>query len=119
MEREPMHLKIDGDILEVTIKGRTYIGCIAGCVDNYFLSMLKINQPNNILFKLAGINDEHLFQREILGYSTKKGVYPYCHTREDVIRLAKAVVDYNNGQFQIKGDFFLRKRKNIKFNFNL
>ncbi|MDE5987279.1 MAG: hypothetical protein K2H16_08415, partial [Prevotella sp.] len=103
-EREPMQLEIIGNTLTVTIKSRCCEGHICEYAKNYFLksyflSMSISHENDDILFKLAGIKDIYGFQKKILGYSDEdKGTFPHCCTREDVIKLVKAVVDYNNSQ---------------------
>lgn len=114
---EHIRLEIDGDLLKVYIGNLHYNCCVHNNAFGYFFEMGEVD--NGFLFEVADIRDKYLFQREILGYSTEDGRFPYCHTREDVIKLAKAVVDYNNGQFKGNGVLSLKKRKNIKFNFNL
>lgn len=116
-KREPMQLEIDGNMLTIKIRNQNYICCVLYGLKGYYLNVSIAN--DDFLFKEAGIKDKYQFQKEILGYSMEIGVFPSCHTREDVITLTKAIVDYNNGQLQLKGNFFLKERKNIKFNFNL
>lgn len=122
--KEQMLLEIHGDEIIVTICETRYYGKIdKDFVMGYYLSMS--NCDNSILFDLAVIEDRFEFQRDILGYSTNEGIFPYCQNMVDVIKLVKAVVDYNNRHV---GDCFncplanrieLRKRLPIKFNFNL
>lgn len=86
--------------------------------DGFFL--VFPNTTNDFIFNYVGIKDPFLFQDEILGYTTGEGNFPYCYTREDVIKLANAIVDYYNKRVtDVNNPFFLRKTKYIKFKFNI
>lgn len=109
---------IKGDSIIMRIKDKTSRGRIEHYSLGYYIHVesAKNGIKNNILFDWAGIEDIQEFQENVLGYSSTEGAFPYCKTREDVIKLAKAIVDYGNGCFV---SVRLKKRKHITFNFNL
>lgn len=117
-----MTLSVDGDYIEITTPTETITGNI---VKNHFgLYFCKfLSKCNDYIFEKALIREIRSFQEEVLGYSNRDGLFPYCLTREDVIKLVKAVVAYNNMRVprnkKHKGSLSLRQREHIKFNFNL
>ncbi len=117
-----MTLSVNGDYIEVTTQTETIRGFIAKTYSGlYYCSLLS--EYNDYIFEKALMRNLYSFQDEVLGYSNHCGLFPYCRTREDVIKLVKAVVAYNNmrvpGNKKHKGSLSLRQRAHIKFNFNL
>ena len=90
-----MQLEIDGDSLYFTISNKKYpTKIIYKALREFYLVGVDCTFiEDDLLFKAAGIKDKEQFQREILGYSFNTLCFPSCHTREDVIKLAKAIVD--------------------------
>lgn len=111
-----MGFSMVGDVIRIDTKNNRKIGNIVKCGRLYFLGIVAAG--NDILFDLAGIENKREFQENVLGYSDD-GDFPFCKTREDVIKLVKAIVDYNNSRLSCKTGFLLKKRKHITFNFNL
>lgn len=94
-KRERMKLEIDSDTVCFKTDHETYSSTIEhGDSTGWYLRGTIFN--NGLLFTNVGIEDVGQFQREILGYSFDTYCFPSCYTREDVIKLAKALVDYNN-----------------------
>lgn len=121
-EREYMVLSVDGDYFAITTPTETIIGNICKMPFGLYYCNLS-HKYNDYIFEKALMREIGSFQEEVLGYSNYDGIFPYCRTREDVIKLVKAVVDYNNlrvpGNTKYKGSLSLRQREHIKFNFNL
>lgn len=125
MEKKLMTFHINGDTVYFTTDHETYSSKIVhGDFTGWYLRGSIFNHKNQFFIN-AGIEDVKQFQLEILGYSFDTYCFPSCHTREDVIKLVEALVDYNNRHV---GDRFdcplanrieLRKRLPIKINFNL
>lgn len=121
-EREYMALSVDGDYIEITTLTETIRGFISKTYSGLYYCNL-LSESNGYIFEKALMIEIGFFQEEVLGYSDGRGEFPYCRTREDVIKLVKAVVAYNNmrvpGNKKHKGSLSLRQRAHIKFNFNL
>lgn len=84
----------------------------ASIKENCFGFFLDVEDENNdILFKVVGIDNIREFQWKILGYKDEMcGSFPYCKSKDDVIKLLKALVSvYNNP----------KRYKHIKFKFKL
>lgn len=72
--------------------GSIYKGIIT--CDNFNLFYLNIYYyPNSIIF--PEIEKKYTFQQKILGYTSNSGRFPYCKTREDVLKLLKALQYYD------------------------
>ena len=57
--------------------------------DGFFISS---NYINSILFNICGVKKYEL-QMKVLGYSDEMGTFPYCHTKEDAIKLFTAILE--------------------------
>ena len=57
--------------------------------DGFFISS---NHINSILFDRCAIKKYEL-QMKVLGYSDEMGTFPYCHTKEDAIKLFAAILE--------------------------
>ena len=57
--------------------------------DGFFISS---NHTNSILFDRCAIKKYEL-QMKVLGYSDEMGTFPYCHTKEDAIKLFTAILE--------------------------
>ena len=57
--------------------------------DGFFISS---NHINSILFDRCAIKKYEL-QMKVLGYSDGMGRFPYCRTKEDVIKLFTAILE--------------------------
>ncbi len=57
--------------------------------DGFFISS---NHINSILFNICAVKKYEL-QMEILDYSNEKGIFPYCYTKEDAIKLFTAILE--------------------------
>ncbi len=130
-EREYMTLSVNGDYFEITTPTEAIVGDIDKAPFGLYYCNFSRKHYNNIflrkhydyIFEKALMREIGSFQEEVLGYSNYDGIFPYCRTREDVIKPVKAVVAYNNmrvpGNKKHKGSLSLRQREHIKFNFNL
>ena len=63
-------------------------------LDGFFISS---NHINSILFDRCAIKKYEL-QMKVLGYSDEMGTFPYCHTKEDAIKLFTAILEIFNNQ---------------------
>lgn len=123
-KREYMKLSVVGVDIIITTPTETIEGFIA-C---YPCCFCITGHSNEYIFEKANIRNIKGFHKKILGYCdyfVSQTGFPYSKTSEDVIKLVRAVVDYNNRHV---GDHFdcplanrieLRKKHPIKFNFNL
>ena len=57
-------------------------------IAGYFISS---NGSNSILFEISKIK-KYEFQRNTLGYSSDNGIFPYCKTKEDAMKLFNAIL---------------------------
>ena len=57
-------------------------------IAGYFISS---NGSNSILFEISKVK-KYAFQRNILGYSSDNGIFPYCKTKEDAMKLFNAIL---------------------------
>jgi len=81
-------LIIKDNHVELTNKYGRYIGKIERDNEGFYLYVSN-GKENNCLFLDANI-DKLLLQQTILGYNDRgDGVWPYCRTKEDVIKLLK------------------------------
>lgn len=123
-EKEYMKLSVVGEDIIITTPTETIEGIIGHSPYFFYIN----GHDKEYIFEKANIRDIKGFQKKMLGYCdyfVSRAGFPYCKTSEDVIKLLRAVVDYNNRHV---GDCFncplancieLKKRLPIKFNFNL
>ena len=57
-------------------------------IAGYFISS---NGDNSILFEISKVK-KYEFQRNTLGYSSDNGIFPYCKTKEDAMKLFNAIL---------------------------
>lgn len=63
-------------------------------ISGYFIHFKKL-ESNNMIFLLLEL-DELDFQEKVLDYvDTENGIFPYCRTAEDAIKLLDELILYN------------------------
>ena len=67
--------------------------------DGYFINFIRL-ETNAILFLLLDM-DPLDFQEKILNYvDTEDGIFPYCRTAEDAIKLLDELILYNYNNYK-------------------
>ncbi len=75
-------------------------------------------KPNDTRFEIVGIKNKYEFQKKVLGYNcTIMSDFPYCKSRDDVIKLLKELVSIYNKKHGCSN--LGKPLKRIKLNFKL
>ena len=112
------------DVTIVLSDETKYTGYINHEYSGYYLQLY--GERNSAIFTQLGIENEGIYEyvSNVLGYSTASGMFPYCKTVEDVVKVLKALSTYNHtclGTLSTIKDNIVtvRKKKSTNFNFKL